>query len=91
MSRTPMTVTFPTAPCPPPPRARARRCAASAGSSGGAPLSAFWGCIAALIVAMAIAAPVIVPYEPLKSDFRSMQKPPDESTGSAPTRSAATP
>src|SRR5712664_1799148 len=43
-----------------------------------APLSAFWGCIAAAIVAMAIAAPVIVPYEPLKSDFRSMQKPPDE-------------
>ena len=31
-----------------------------------------------LIVAMAIAAPAIVPYEPLKSDFRSMQKPPDE-------------
>jgi len=43
-----------------------------------APLSAFWGCIAAAIVAMAVAAPVIVPYEPLKSDFRSMQKPPDE-------------
>ena len=43
-----------------------------------APFSAFWGCIAAAIVAMAIAAPVIVPYEPLKSDFRSMQKPPSE-------------
>src|SRR5712664_1965828 len=43
-----------------------------------APLSAFWGCIAAAIVAMAVAAPVIVPYEPLKSDFRSMQKPPSE-------------
>jgi peptide/nickel transport system permease protein len=43
-----------------------------------APFSAFWGCIAAAIIVMAIAAPVIVPYEPLKSDFRSMQKPPSE-------------
>lgn len=43
-----------------------------------APLSAFWGVIAALIVAMAIAAPAIAPYPPLKSDFRAMQKPPDE-------------
>jgi peptide/nickel transport system permease protein len=43
-----------------------------------APFSAFWGCIAAAILVMAVAAPVIAPYEPLKSDFRSMQKPPDE-------------
>ena len=43
-----------------------------------APLSAFWGMIAALIVGMAIAAPAIAPYEPLKSDFRAMQKPPSE-------------
>jgi ABC-type dipeptide/oligopeptide/nickel transport system permease subunit len=43
-----------------------------------APLSAFWGCIAAAIVAMSVAAPVIAPYPPLKSDFRSMQKPPSE-------------
>jgi len=43
-----------------------------------APLSAFWGVIAALIVGMAIAAPAIAPYEPLKSDFRAMQKPPNE-------------
>jgi ABC-type dipeptide/oligopeptide/nickel transport system permease subunit len=43
-----------------------------------APFSAFWGVIAALIVTMAIAAPAIAPYEPLKSDFRYMQKPPDE-------------
>ena len=43
-----------------------------------APFSAFWGCIAAAIIVMAIAAPVIVPYEPLKSDFRSMQKPPSK-------------
>lgn len=43
-----------------------------------APLSAFWGVIAALIVATAITAPVIAPYGPLKSDFRAMQKPPSE-------------
>ena len=43
-----------------------------------APLSAFWGVVVALIVGMAIAAPAIAPYQPLKSDFRSMQKPPDE-------------
>ena len=40
------------------------------------PLSAFWGCIAALILVVAIAAPVLAPYEPLKSDFRNMTKPP---------------
>jgi len=42
------------------------------------PLSAFWGCIAAAIIVMAIAAPVFAPYEPLKSDFRAMSKPPNE-------------
>src|SRR5215813_8858542 len=42
------------------------------------PLSAFWGCIAAAILVIAIAAPVIAPYEPLKSDFRAMSKPPNE-------------
>lgn len=42
------------------------------------PLSAFWGCIAALIVLMAVAAPVLAPYDPLKSDFRAMTKPPSE-------------
>jgi ABC-type dipeptide/oligopeptide/nickel transport system permease subunit len=44
-----------------------------------APLSGFWGIIAALIVGMAVAAPVVAPYPPLKSDFRAMQKPPSES------------
>src|SRR5436305_1618144 len=42
------------------------------------PLSAFWGCIAALIIVVAIAAPVLAPYPPLKSDFRAMTKPPGE-------------
>ena len=41
-----------------------------------APLSAFWGCVAAAIIAVALAAPLIAPYEPLKSDFRHMTKPP---------------
>jgi ABC-type dipeptide/oligopeptide/nickel transport system permease subunit len=41
------------------------------------PLATFWGCIAAAILLMAIAAPVVAPYEPLKSDFRAMSKPPD--------------
>src|SRR4051795_10910267 len=40
------------------------------------PLSAFWGCIAAAIIVVAIAAPLIAPYPPLKSDFRAMTKPP---------------
>jgi len=42
------------------------------------PLSAFWGIIAAAIIVMAVAAPVLAPYEPLKSDFRAMSKPPNE-------------
>jgi ABC-type dipeptide/oligopeptide/nickel transport system permease subunit len=42
------------------------------------PLSAFWGCIAALIIVMAVAAPAIAPHEPLRSDFRRMTKSPDD-------------
>jgi ABC-type dipeptide/oligopeptide/nickel transport system permease subunit len=42
------------------------------------PLSAFWGCIAAAIIVISLAAPVFAPYEPLKADFRSMTKPPSE-------------
>ena len=42
------------------------------------PLSAFWGCIAAAILCIAVAAPVVAPYPPLKADFRAMQKPPSE-------------
>jgi peptide/nickel transport system permease protein len=42
------------------------------------PLSAFWGCIAAAIIVVSIAAPVFAPYEPLKADFRAMTRPPTE-------------
>ena len=42
------------------------------------PFSAFWGVVALAIVVMAVAAPLIAPYEPLKSDFRAMAKPPTE-------------
>jgi ABC-type dipeptide/oligopeptide/nickel transport system permease subunit len=40
------------------------------------PLSAVWGCVAAAIIVMALAAPVIAPYQPLKSDFRHMTQAP---------------
>jgi ABC-type dipeptide/oligopeptide/nickel transport system permease subunit len=40
------------------------------------PLSAVWGCVAAAIIVMALAAPVIAPYQPLKSDFRRMTQAP---------------
>ena len=42
------------------------------------PLSAFWGCVAAAIILAAVSAPLLAPYEPLKSDFRAMSKPPDK-------------
>lgn len=41
------------------------------------PMSAFWGVVALAIVLMAIAAPLITPYEPLQANFRRMSKPPD--------------
>jgi peptide/nickel transport system permease protein len=40
------------------------------------PLSAFWGVVAVAIIAIAIVAPLITPYEPLRSNFRFMTKPP---------------
>ncbi|MGD9617507.1 MAG: ABC transporter permease [Alphaproteobacteria bacterium] len=42
------------------------------------PFSAFWGVVALAIIVIAIAAPLIAPYDPLKSDFRAMAKPPSE-------------
>ncbi|HEX4891752.1 MAG TPA: ABC transporter permease [Hyphomicrobiaceae bacterium] len=42
------------------------------------PMSAFWGLVALLIVGMAVAAPAIAPHDPLKSNFRTMTKPPSE-------------
>lgn len=41
------------------------------------PLSAFWGVIAAVILAMAITAPFVAPHDPLKANFRRMTKAPD--------------
>ena len=41
------------------------------------PLSAIGGIVALLIVVVALAAPWIAPREPLKADFRRMNKPPD--------------
>src|SRR5947209_10909572 len=41
------------------------------------PLSAFWGCVAVLIILMALLAPLIAPYDPLKANFRRMAKAPD--------------
>ena len=43
-----------------------------------APLSAFWGVVAALILMVAVAAPVLAPHDPLRSNFRAMTKPPNE-------------
>src|SRR5262249_40428373 len=40
------------------------------------PMSAVWGLVALAIVMMAVAAPVLAPYDPLKSNFRAMTKPP---------------
>lgn len=41
------------------------------------PLSAFWGCVALIIVGVAILAPLIAPYDPLKANFRRMARAPD--------------
>jgi ABC-type dipeptide/oligopeptide/nickel transport system permease subunit len=60
---------------------RRTRWEAAAGALGTfcrrSPLSAFWGCIAAIIIVVSVAAPAFSPYQPLKADFRHMTKPPD--------------
>jgi peptide/nickel transport system permease protein len=40
------------------------------------PMSALWGLVAVAVIAIAVAAPAIAPYDPLKSNFRVMTKPP---------------
>jgi peptide/nickel transport system permease protein len=42
------------------------------------PLSAFWGVVALAVVLLAIAAPLIAPYDPLAPNFRQMSRPPSE-------------
>jgi len=40
------------------------------------PMSALWGLVALAVIVMAIASPAIAPWDPLKSNFRVMTKPP---------------
>jgi ABC-type dipeptide/oligopeptide/nickel transport system permease subunit len=42
------------------------------------PMTAFWALVVASIVVVAVAAPAIAPHDPLKSNFRTMTKPPSE-------------
>ncbi len=42
------------------------------------PIAAFWGVVAALIVLVAVTAPLIAPSDPLVPNFRMMSKPPNE-------------
>jgi peptide/nickel transport system permease protein len=55
-----------------------RACRAVATFARRSPMSTFWGGIAALIIVIALAAPALPLYPPLKSDFRAMTKPPTE-------------
>jgi peptide/nickel transport system permease protein len=41
------------------------------------PIAAVWGVIAISILIMSVAAPVIAPHDPLKSNFKAMQKAPN--------------
>ena len=41
------------------------------------PLASFWGVVAALLILMAIAAPILAPQDPLKVDTQKMTAPPD--------------
>lgn len=44
------------------------------------PFAAAWGVVAILLVLMAIAAPIVAPKDPIKSNFTKMQAPPDRSS-----------
>ncbi len=41
------------------------------------PLASLWGVVAALLILMAIAAPILAPQDPLKVDTQKMTAPPD--------------
>ena len=64
------------APAAAPPSLLARMWRGARSFARRSPLAAFWGCVSVAIVAMAVAAPLLAPVDPLKSDFRRMQKPP---------------
>ena len=42
------------------------------------PLSAFWGVVALAVVLLAVAAPLVAPYDPLAPNFRAMSRPPSD-------------
>ena len=54
------------------------------------PMAVVGGLVGLLVILMAIAAPLIAPADPLKTDFRRMAKPPDTRVCSGPIRSVAT-
>jgi peptide/nickel transport system permease protein len=41
------------------------------------PMSALWGLVAVAVVAMAVCAPLLAPYDPLQANFRALTKPPN--------------
>jgi len=63
-------------PVPAPPSAWRRSAYAVLNFTRRSPMSVVWGLIALAIVLMAVTAPVLAPYDPLKSNFRAMTKPP---------------
>jgi len=68
----------PSAPVPPPPSSLSRAAAGLKSFARRSPMAAFWGIVSLAIVAIAIAAPVLAPYDPLQADFLAMNKPPIE-------------
>lgn len=65
-------------PVPPPPSRLSRIWAGMREFTRRSPMAAFWGVVSVAILVMAIAAPVLAPYDPLKADFRAMGKEPTE-------------
>ena len=53
-------------------------------------LAAAGAAVGVAIIVVAVAAPLLAPRDPLKADFRRMNKPPDAQSLFGPTRSAAT-